>query len=270
MKKVLFIFTLLLAMSFGVNAQTTVVVNPDSAGTVERYQAISYIDEIPVIWNDTVISYDTVGDVIDTVITVLSDTTYEYDTLFMQGFYDYRAIANPGFIFNRWEVITQYTQWVDFDNPDSTGAYPVYDSSWFDTIVQYDVEYWYDDDQHDTIYWDGWLDFDGGIPDLNDTTIEGISSILINAYFIEDTTGCDPVGIGQIDQMNYKVYPNPTSSSINITGDVHWVTILDQFGRVVISTDKPIINIQSYPSGVYYVRVSDSKNRMGVTTLIKR
>jgi hypothetical protein len=250
MKKILFAFVLMLTLAFSVSAQTTVEVNPDSAGFVEQYPAIAGITY------DTTVTYDTVGDVVDTITNITEDTT------FVPNFYDYRAVAYTGYTFDRWEVTTTFNKWYDWD--DSTGTTIEIDSIYTSTITQYNIEY---DVDSNLVDYEGWLEWDGGIPDLNDTTIEDISSIVITAYFTQDTT---PVGIGEVTPQSYHVYPNPTTGTINVLGDVHWITVYDMSGRVVTSTDAPVINLQGWPNGTYLVRVTDTKGNMGITKVIKR
>lgn len=251
MKKILFIFALMLTLSFGVTAQTTVQVNPDSGGFVQRYPVF-------VTTYDTTVTYDTVGGIVDTITNITEGTT------FIPNFYDYRAFAFTywGYTFDRWEVTTTYNKWYDWD--DSTSTTIEIDSVYTTTIIQYNIEY---DEDSIIIDYEGWLDWDMGIPDLNDTTLEGITSIVITAYFIQDTT---QVGIGEITPQSYRVYPNPTTSTINILGDAHWITVYDMSGRVVASTDTSAINLQSLPNGTYLVRVTDVKGNMSTTKVIKR
>lgn len=253
MKKILFAFALMFALTFGATAQTSIEVNPDSAGYVELYPSIADITA------DTTISYDTVGDVIDTIETITYDTTY------IPGYNDLRAVANEGYTFDRWEVITTYNIWYDFDNTDSTGMPAMIDSIYSDTIIQYNIEY---DEDSVLIDFEGWLDWDQGMPDLSDTTIEGIESILVTAYFAPDT---NDVGIRDITgSVDFTIYPNPTSGTIAVLGDIHWITVMDLNGRVIASTDRPVIDLTNQPVGIYLVRVTNTAGNMGVAKVIKR
>ena len=250
MKKILFAFVLMLTLAFGVSAQTTVQVNDTNAGYIERYPA--FVD----IAYDTTVTYDTVGDVVDTILNITEDT------LFMDNFYDYRAFAYEGYTFDRWEVTTTFNKWYDWD--DSTGTSIEIDSVYTSTVIQYNIEY---SEDSTVIDYEGWLEWDMGIPDLNDTTIEGITSIVITAYFTQDTT---PVGIGEVTPQSYHVYPNPTTGAIHVLGDIHRITVYDMSGRVVASTDSHVINLQSWPNGTYLVRVTDTEGNMSITKVIKR
>lgn len=249
MKKILFVFALMLTLAFGVTAQTTVQVNDTNAGYIEQYPAIANITE------DTLITYDTVGDVVDTIETIVYDTTY------IEGYYDYRAIANEGYQFAYWEVTTTYNKWYEYDTLNNLIEI---DSVWQDINIQPNIEI--DPDTYDTIYYEGWLEWDMGIPDLSVIDIDDITSIVITAYFFPN----GPVGIERCETPSFKVYPNPTTGTINVLGDVHWITVYDMSGRVVASTDAPVISLQGWPNGTYLVRVIDTKGNMGVTKIIKR
>ena len=63
-------------------------------------QEIEIIQEM-VGFTDTYIT--TKG--VDTIETIVYDTTY------IEGYYDYRAIANEGYQFAYWEVTTTYNKW---------------------------------------------------------------------------------------------------------------------------------------------------------------
>ena len=250
MKKILFVFALMLTLAFGAIAQTTVQVNDTNAGYIEQYPAIANITE------DTLITYDTVGDVVDTIETIVYDTTY------IEGYYDYRAIANEGYQFAYWEVTTTYNKWYEYDTLNNLIEI---DSVWQDINIQPNIEI--DPDTYDTIYYDGWLEWDMGSPDLSVVEIDDITSIVITAYFFRIN---GPIGIERCETHSFKVYPNPTTGTINVLGDVHWITVYDMSGRVVASTDAPVINLQGWPNGTYLVRVIDTKGNMGVTKIIKR
>lgn len=159
MKKILFAFVILLTASFTFG-QTTIQSNLDStAGYIEQWPAIADIH------------YDNAGNATDTV--------------YLEGFYDFRAVANPGYEFDHWEVTTVFTKYYDWDT--ATGSLIEIDSTYTGTITQYNLEY---DEDGSPIGYDGWLEWDQGIPDLNDITIEGVSRVIITAYFVpESNTG---------------------------------------------------------------------------------
>lgn len=115
-----------------------------------------------IIWPDT-----TVGTV---VATEYVDTLE--DTIIYSGFYELEAVPADGWVLLGWDVIV----WGhDLEEPDK---------KWCDTTGHLNIEYVGDTfiDHHNV------LDWDMGMPDLTDPTIEGvedIDDILIIAYFVQ-------------------------------------------------------------------------------------
>ena len=62
-------------------------------------------------------------------------------------------------------------------------------------------------------------------------------------------------------QNVFEVYPNPTSKFINvITEDtVNQIIIYDTYGKEKLKTKNTFINIDSFESGIYYLKVKNSK-----------
>lgn len=74
------------------------------------------------------------------------------------------------------------------------------------------------------------------------------------------TTGTgDPTGIGNVQNSNIKVYPNPTTDIVNVTGLVPGsrVFVYNGMGRVVgmceSAGDCCTFNVSDFPKGVYFV-----------------
>lgn len=146
---------LLFLLGLTLRAQTLVTICPDTnAGVVEWWPAIENI--------------------------TCEDETQLCDTTFLPGFFDLRAVATEGYRFDHWEVITTYSFYIDRD------------TVWCDTVVQCNTEW--DEDSVESIYWDGWLDWDWGIPNLADPAIledtplglEDIIRIEVKACFVAE------------------------------------------------------------------------------------
>ena len=175
-----------------------------------------------------------------------TDTLIDADTtiIHIEGFHNYRAICADGWRLDKWELIIPY---------------PVND-----TIVIIDTLYSYTDILGDDFTDDEWMDWPG-VPDTIFNPL-GIG-IKIIAYFTQDTT---PVGIGEVIPQSYHVYPNPTTGTISVLGDVYWIVVYDMSGRIMMETNKPTIDLRSQPNGTYLVRVVDTKGNMGIIKVIKR
>lgn len=250
MKKLFLIIAAVFMLAFGANAQTTVNVNDSSMGYVEKYPAwIDVLDSAimnvdTIINYDTTVVYDTVGDVIDTnyvidtVTAVDTNYTYIYDTVWAENAYDYRAFAYDGYLFNRWEIITVYNKYV-------TDSATVIDSIWTDVMVFFDS----DTIDEEFYFADGWLMLDGGIPDIDPIdTNSDINSITIMAYFEQD-----PLGINEVNENCFKVYPNPTKGIITIDGDFDYLKIYNTTGREIYRGTYSCFDLQRMPKGTYFI-----------------
>ncbi len=82
--------------------------------------------------------------------------------------------------------------------------------------------------------------------------------------------GGDPTGIAPIDP-NFRIYPNPTNSSINIASPFEVVTtVYDVLGKQVTDpTKNTTIELSMLPNGVYEVRV-EYKGRIVSNKIIKQ
>lgn len=282
MKKIILAFVFLLTLTFGVNAQTTIQVNDTAAGYIQQYPIVDNIILIDstadtsyayVFDYDSIIRTDSVWDPhgvflgVDTIYLctdtlMMVDYIYGRDTTWIDGYYDYRAIAYNGYQFDRWEIITTYNVWYDFDNPDSTGMPTMVDSIYNDTIIQYNIEM---DADSTEIDYDGWLDWDMGIPDLSQITVEDIQAIQVTAYFIKDN-----VGIGNVTRQPCRVYPNPATHTINIGCEVRQVTMYDMNCKVILSTDSSVVDVQCVPNGVYVLRIVTKDGNTYMVKVIKQ
>ena len=256
MKKVIFVFAAIFMLAFGTNAQVAVTIMPnDSVGYVEQFPADI---PVPVYDTDSIVSIDTAFGPHGEILNI--DTNYLYvrtDTLHT-GFYYLHAVANSGYTFDRWEVTTFYNQYFDLDSM-------VYiDSSWSETIVQNNIE-------NGTSY-DGWLDWDMGIPDMNDTCSlpwidTTVDSVIVIAYFNTDTTN---VGFITIDNTPYlNVYPNPTNNTIVIDADFNSVTLYNLNGTILYNGAESVLDLTKYNSGVYFVAVRFN-NGTKIVKVVKR
>jgi len=65
-----------------------------------------------------------------------------------------------------------------------------------------------------------------------------------------------PVGIEQIviDVDLFSIYPNPTTGIFTVHGAAGSIVVYDLFGRPVLYTNEPQVDMRSYPAGIYIVR----------------
>lgn len=255
MKKVIFVFAAIFMLAFGTNAQVAVTIMPnDSVGYVEQFPADI---PVPVYDTDSIVSIDTAFGPHGEILNI--DTNYLYvrtDTVHT-GFYDLHAVANSGYTFDRWEVTTFYNQYFD---PDSA----IYiDSSWSETIVQNNVE--------NDINYDGWLDWDMGIPDMSDSAVLSyvdpmVDSVRVVAYFNTDTNN---VGIADNGNFEFVLYPNPTNGVVTIDADFNSITLYGLNGTILYNGTNNVLDLTKYNSGVYFVAIHHN-NGCKVVKIVKR
>lgn len=75
--------------------------------------------------------------------------------------------------------------------------------------------------------------------------------------FVEPSLG---LMINQTQNV-FEVYPNPTSDFINVivNNDVNQIIIYDILGKEKLKTNNRLINISDFESGIYYVKLMNSK-----------
>lgn len=173
-----------------------------------------YIDTltIPV---DSTMSIDTIGHVFDTTMvidTVNSDTNYVVDTI---------AVLDTNYALYDTVYYDVFT------------AIP--DSGW--VFVNWVVAFTYDSvDYTDTSF------TETVCIDWFDTNI----SLTLNFDSVEN------VGIATLNNIDVKVYPNPTTGIINIDGDFDYVKIYDMDGKPLYHGSYSCLDLQYLPKGSYF------------------
>lgn len=84
------------------------------------------------------------------------------------------------------------------------------------------------------------------------------------------------VAIDEYAENKIVIYPNPTLGNVRIEANdfMHYVQILDATGREILLVDVQNfalnLNVDNYPSGIYYIRILDKEHRIvNVNKLIK-
>lgn len=71
---------------------------------------------------------------------------------------------------------------------------------------------------------------------------------------------------GELSVDDFKVFPNPSSSVLNLEGNFKEATILNQVGKVVAKTSENQVNVSNFSEGIYYVKFN---NASGMIKFIK-
>ena len=62
-----------------------------------------------------------------------------------------------------------------------------------------------------------------------------------------------------VEHSEISFYPNPTDSKITFSSTIERIEVIDQTGRCVLTfTNAREINIESLPSGAYYLRLTNN------------
>lgn len=89
--------------------------------------------------------------------------------------------------------------------------------------------------------------------------------ILLHDFLVMAYTGSQQVeSIDMVQYDNLIVYPNPTTSTIHISGEIGQVAIYDHTGHLVMVSQSPDIDLSSLSKGVYFV-----KSKGGIAKVIK-
>jgi hypothetical protein len=79
-----------------------------------------------------------------------------------------------------------------------------------------------------------------------DSTITLILDVNSSLMYVEDTE-------------SISFYPNPTDSKITFSSTIESIEVIDQTGRCVLTfSNAREINIESLPSGAYYLRLTNN------------
>jgi hypothetical protein len=92
-------------------------------------------------------------------------------------------------------------------------------------------------------------------------------------WIVIGTGNC--TGIGEEEFAGARVYPNPFTDRISITGPsgVMTIEVLDISGRVLLTTkisESTEVRIESLPTGYYFLRITDAKSATKIIRLVKQ
>jgi len=125
-----------------------------------------------------------------------------------------------------------------------------------------------------------WIDCDTDLPiageiDYNYTpTVNGSYAVIVSREACTDTSSCitiADVSVNELEKNQISIYPNPTSSSIQIssTGIIDKIFITSITGEIVMTTSLTEINLSDLKSGVYFLTVV-SNNQQTTQKIIKQ
>ncbi len=78
------------------------------------------------------------------------------------------------------------------------------------------------------------------------------------------------VNVNEADESTLQIYPNPTSGIITIeSNDFSSVDIYDVSGKFIIKTSEKIVNLNTQPSGIYFLKIKDSTGKSILRKIVK-
>jgi len=66
----------------------------------------------------------------------------------------------------------------------------------------------------------------------------------------------------QTNDDQVTIHPNPTTGIFTVQGTVTAIQVYDLFGRLVLRTNKEVIDMASHPAGIYMVRVGEAVRKL--------
>lgn len=78
--------------------------------------------------------------------------------------------------------------------------------------------------------------------------------------------------VDDFDKSNFSIYPNPTSSILNIKSNIkiNKLTVYNLRGQKVLESNLETINVSNLTSGIYMLQIMDEKGRTTIKKLIKK
>ena len=66
------------------------------------------------------------------------------------------------------------------------------------------------------------------------------------------------------------LYPNPASNSFTVEGNIKGISVFDVLGQSVHQGSDNVVDVASWPEGVYFVRIEDENDAVSVVRFVKR
>jgi hypothetical protein len=99
-----------------------------------------------------------------------------------------------------------------------------------------------------------------------ENTMDGYKLYLDSIKVIKD----DPSFLNEISEINFSIYPNPTSSKLIISSSVSFdkIIIYNELGQILITSTSKEINVANFENGIYTVELI-SNNQISRKRFIK-
>jgi len=93
---------------------------------------------------------------------------------------------------------------------------------------------------------------------LDSTSLVSTGADFTNSHFVGGF-----VSVNELTNENFIVYPNPTTERITIqSNNVNSVSVMDEFGRVVLTSKSNTIDVSNLSNGVYILRINNTTKKI--------
>ena len=93
---------------------------------------------------------------------------------------------------------------------------------------------------------------------LDSTSVAATGADFTNSHFVGGF-----VSVNELTNENFIVYPNPTTERITIqSNNVNNVSLMDEFGRVVLTSKSNTIDVSNLSNGVYILRINNTTKKI--------
>ena len=93
---------------------------------------------------------------------------------------------------------------------------------------------------------------------LDSTSVVATGADFTNSHFVGGF-----VSVNELTNENFIVYPNPTTERITIqSNNVNNVSLMDEFGRVVLTSKSNTIDVSNLSNGVYILRINNTTKKI--------
>jgi hypothetical protein len=72
------------------------------------------------------------------------------------------------------------------------------------------------------------------------------------------------------NQSGVVLYPNPASSSFTVEGSVKEISVYDVLGQRIYQGFAPVVDVTTWPEGMYFVRIVDENDAVSTVKFLKR
>ena len=230
MKKIFMFFTILFAV-VAVNAQSFYSVQPEGAGTITD-SLVKYIFTDTLYDTNYVYTYNEDSTIIDSTLDI---TEYIVDDTV--ELVCLTAVANEGYEFIQWEMTSKY----------------------YIEAVEEPIHTQLDTLEQPIVY----VPKDGILVDEIEGTPVRVEYTLVAYFGVID-------GIKDVNQITYRVFPNPATTQITIGGDVNRIELFDITGKCLMNTNNATLDISNLAAGLYMIRIIDNNNNINTQKIVKK